>query len=112
MPRRLPWSWSGVVAVALIAGCATAGPSGTTSIAAPTVGRPTSSPTATSTPLERPSASLTVEQARRADLAFLKDKLVAIHPNPFLDEGESAFDARVAAIEQRVATLSDVGFLV
>ena len=59
-----------------------------------------------------PSASLGTAEARIADLAFLVAELKRIHPEPFLDEGEAAFMARVAAIEAKAATLTDRGFLV
>ena len=36
-------------------------------------------------------ASTAAGAARIADLAYLVDELKAIHPNPFLDEGEAAF---------------------
>lgn len=59
-----------------------------------------------------PIASPTVAERRIADLAYLVKRLKATHRNPFLDEGEAGFMARVAAIEARAATLSDTGFLV
>ena len=49
---------------------------------------------------------------RRADLAFLLERLETVHPNPFLDEGVDAFLERVAAIETRVDTMTDIEFLV
>jgi hypothetical protein len=58
------------------------------------------------------AASPTVADARIADLAYLVVRLKATHRNPFLDEGEAAFMARVAAIEADAATLTDTGFLV
>jgi hypothetical protein len=58
------------------------------------------------------SVTQTDADARKADLAFLVERLKTIHPNPFLDEGEGAFMARVRAIEDRSATLTDAGFLV
>ena len=47
----------------------------------------------------RPSTGDPVADARVADLAYLVEQLKVVHPNPFLDEGEAAFMARVAAIE-------------
>ena len=49
---------------------------------------------------------------RRADLEQLLDELVRVHPNPFLDEGEAAFRARLDALSARAGDLSDAGFLV
>jgi hypothetical protein len=99
-----------LVAVLLLAGCgsssATTGPSPS---AEATVGSPQASPAATRT---SPTAGTTAGEQRIEDLDRLVDRLVAVHPNPFLDEGEDAFRARVAAIEARADTLSDVGFLV
>ena len=51
-------------------------------------------------------------RARIADLAYLVEQLKAIHPDPFLDEGEAGFMARVARIEAAAPSLTDVGFLV
>ena len=56
--------------------------------------------------------SPTVAEARVADLAYLVKRLKAIHRNPFLDEGEAAFMARVAAVEAKAGSMSDAGFLV
>jgi hypothetical protein len=58
------------------------------------------------------TAGTTVGEERIEDLDRLFDRLVAVHPNPFLEEGEDAFRARVAAIEARADTLTDIGFLV
>ena len=52
------------------------------------------------------------DDPRSSDLAYLVEQLERFHPNPYLDEGEAAFRARVAAIETRSATLTDAGFLV
>jgi hypothetical protein len=62
------------------------------------------------TPSIDPSQS--VAAARRADLAYLVDQLKDIHPNPFLEEGEAGFMARVRAIEDRADTLTEAGFMV
>ena len=103
--------------VALVTLAACASPSGPSAPAASTP--PASGAVVASRPVATPSlrpsgpsASLTPAEARIADLAYLKAELVAIHPNPFLDQGEAAFDARLAAIGQRAASLSDLGFLV
>jgi hypothetical protein len=58
------------------------------------------------------SPSDEVASARRADLDQLVDRLVAIHRNPFLEEGEAAFRARVDAVAAHAGDRSDVGFLV
>jgi hypothetical protein len=49
---------------------------------------------------------------RRADLDQLVGRLTSIHRNPFLDEGEAVFRARVDAVAARAAERSDAGFLV
>lgn len=69
----------------------------------------TAVPSAATGPSSSPSEPA---DPRSADLAYLVDQLERAHPNPFLDEGEAAFRARVAAIEARSATLTDAGFLV
>ena len=103
-----------IVAGSMLAGCGSqAGSPGPSAVggSAPASGpaSPQASPVATAV---NPSGSTTVGQRRIADLTRLVDRLAAIHPNPFLDEGEDAFRARVAAIESKVDTMSDVGFLV
>ena len=100
-----------VILVAVYAGCAAPRPSGPTSAIPSTVpSRPPASGSAS--PSASPAGSPTVAEARIADLAFLVERLKAIHRNPFLDEGEAGFMARVAAIEERAAGLTDAGFLV
>jgi hypothetical protein len=64
------------------------------------------------TPSPSPSGAADAATARLADLDYLVERLKAIHPNPFLDEGEAAFLARVARIRQDVASMTDAGFLV
>jgi len=91
----------------LVAACVTAGPADPSSRGAPTA---SAAPAATAT--TAPSGSPTAADARIADLEYLVDRLVAIHPNPFLDEGETAFMARVERIAERAASLTDTGFLV
>src|SRR5262245_6999303 len=107
MARRVRWL-SDLCLILVVAGCATGTPSGAPSVASPPAVVSPSMPQTTARPSTRPSGSLTVEAARSADLAYLEDQLVAIHPNPFLDAGKTAFDARVAAIDRRAASLSDV----
>ena len=84
------------LAVLLVAGCA-AGPS-----------------IAPSTPAASPATSPTdaLGAARRADLDQLVERLVAVHRNPFLDEGETAFRARVDVVAAKAAERTDAGFLV
>src|SRR5262245_18659318 len=108
---RLRW-WCSFTLALVVSACATTSPSATSTVATETARLSASTPSATSTASTRPSGSFTVALARIADLGFLKERLLAIHPNPFLDDGEAAFDARVAAIEQRMASLTDVGYLV
>jgi hypothetical protein len=99
---------------ALVAGCGGAPQSaGPSSSVAASSSHTATTPTAAS-PSSRPSAaaSQTVAEKRVADLAYLVKRLKATHRNPFLDEGEAGFMARVAAIETKAATLTDTGFLV
>jgi hypothetical protein len=49
---------------------------------------------------------------RRSDLAYLVERLEAIHPNPYLEEGAETFLARASAIEARADTMTDAEFLV
>ena len=58
------------------------------------------------------SAAPTGSAGRIADLGYLVEQLKAIHPDPFLDEGEAGFMARVARIEAAAPSSTDVGFLV
>jgi hypothetical protein len=64
------------------------------------------------TPSPTPSGAADAAAARNADLDYLVERLKAIHPNPFLDEGEAAFMARVASIREDVGSMTDAGFLV
>ena len=59
-----------------------------------------------------PSGEGGAAASRRADLAYLVEELKRWHPNPFLDEGEASFMARVRAIDDRAGTLTDAGFMV
>ena len=98
------------LALVLLVGCGTStGTTGPSPSAASTGGSPHASPVASGS---SSAAATTAGEQRIEDLDRLVDRLVAVHPNPFLDEGEDAFRARVAAIEARVGTLTDVGFLV
>ncbi len=64
------------------------------------------------TPSVAPSGAANTTAARLADLDYLVEHLKAIHPNPFLDEGEAAFMARVASVREDVDSMTDAGFLV
>ena len=64
------------------------------------------------TPSPLPSGAADAAAARLADLDYLVERLKAIHPNPFLDEGEAAFLERVARIREDVGSMTDAGFLV
>lgn len=66
------------------------------------------SPTASPSTASPSPAPLT----RSTDLTYLVDRLRANHPNPFLDEGEAAFLARVEALRAQADRLTDLGFLV
>jgi hypothetical protein len=63
-------------------------------------------------PTAVPTPTAVVAAERQADLDQLSDRLGAIHRNPFLEEGEAAFRARVDAVAARAAEQSDAGFLV
>jgi hypothetical protein len=79
-----------LAAVLVIAGCAASAPPQSDSIA----------------------PSDPVAAARQADLDQLVERLEALHRDPFLDEGETAFRARVEAVATSAAERSDAGFLV
>lgn len=81
-----------VFGLALAAGCAGAAPS--------------AQPSASS------AATDEVAAARRADLEQLVDRLDTIHRNPYLEEGEAAFRARVDVVADHAADRSDASFLV
>lgn len=90
-----------VLAVGL-AGCGSGAALGTES------GSPgVASPAASAPPSADPIAA-----GRRADLEQLLERLVALHPNPFLDEGEAGFRARLDDLAARSGDLTDAGFLV
>jgi hypothetical protein len=63
-------------------------------------------------PSVAPSGAADAAEARLADLDYLVERLKSIHPNPFLDEGEAAFMARVASVREDVDSMTDAGFLV
>jgi hypothetical protein len=94
----------------LVTACASSSPASPAGGASPTGS--TAGPSAAASASAAPSSSPTVAAERIADLALLVERLRAAHPNPFLDEGEAAFMARVERIEERAATLTDTGFLV
>ena len=89
----------------LVAGCATpaAAPSASAGVSGTASAAPGASPS---------NASPSDPTGRRSDLAYLVERLEAIHPNPFLDEGADAFLERVSAIEARADTMTDAEFLV
>jgi hypothetical protein len=97
--------------VPVVAGCAPSVQPSTSSPATAASASP-SIPVASTDPASSPTSITTGGAARRADLAYLVDELKDIHPNPFLEEGEAAFMARVRAIEDRADTLTDAGFMV
>jgi hypothetical protein len=98
--------------LAVVLGCGPAlQPSATPWSSAPSPA-PVASSAAPGSPAPSIGGSATVGAARRADLAYLVEQLKEIHPNPFLDEGEAGFMARVRAIEDRADTLTDAGFVV
>jgi len=102
-----------IATFSLVAGCGAtpvptpSGPVVSTSSVAPAI---STLPEATST--TAPSGSLEPVAARGADLELLVERLEAIHPNPFLDEGEAAFSDRVARIREDLGSMTDAGFLV
>jgi hypothetical protein len=102
-----------VLAAWLVAACGAA-PQVSPSGPAASTGSPATSPSGdveeTLTP--SPSGAADAAAARNADLDYLVERLKAIHPNPFLDEGEPAFLERVASIREDVGSMTDAGFLV
>ena len=99
----------------LVAAC------GVTPVESPSASSPSAASAAPAPPSERVEESTppfatrvqpTRRPARLADLDYLVERLKAIHPNPFLDEGEAAFLERVAKIREDVASMTDAGFLV
>jgi hypothetical protein len=104
---------SGAFVALFLASCGGTGLSGSPVVSgAPAASTASRTPaTATARPAAV-SASPSVAQARIVDLDRLVAQLKAIHPNPFLDEGEASFTARVDAVKARAASLTDSGFLV
>lgn len=94
--------------VTVIAATACAAPAAVTP--APTAPTGTAPATA-SVPAVSPTQP-TLAAARRADLDQLLERLVALHPEPFLDEGEAVFRSRLDALAARAGDLTDAGFLV
>jgi hypothetical protein len=90
----------------VLGGSACAAPTATTpsSIASAPAVSASSGPASTSAP--------SLAESRRADLDQLVERLVALHPNPFLDDGEPAFRERLDALAARAGDLTDAGFLV
>ena len=84
------------IAVAVLIGWLVAA-CGTTPSASPSPSLSSASPVATpteeveETPSPTPSGAADAAAARNADLDYLVERLKAIHPNPFLDEGEAGF---------------------
>jgi hypothetical protein len=97
----------------LVAACGTT-PSASPSSSGVSTASPVASPTeeAEETLSPTPSGVADVAAARNADLDYLIERLKAIHPNPFLDEGEAGFLERVASIREDVGSMTDAGFLV
>jgi len=97
----------------LVAACGAA-PSVSPSSPSGATASPTASPTeeVEETLSPTPSGAADVAAARNADLDYLIERLKAIHPNPFLDEGEARFLERVASIREDVGSMTDAGFLV
>jgi len=97
--------------VAACGGTPVATPSATSSsVPSTSVASPSEDVEETASP--SPSGVADAATARLADLDYLVEQLKAIHPNPFLDEGEAAFLERVARIREDVASMTDAGFLV
>jgi len=105
------------IAVTVLAGWLVAGCGGTPAVrpSVPTSAGPASeapSEELEETPSPLPSGAADIAAARNADLDYLVERLKAIHRNPFLDEGEAGFLARVARIREDVGSMTDAGFLV
>ena len=82
-------------------------------LAAACAGTAPSTSVAPSSGLPGPSSSpADVAEERGADLDELVERLEALHPNPFLGEGEAAFRARVDAVAANAGERPDAGFLV
>lgn len=97
----------------LLVGCGDASTSTPPASSTPAAATPSPSTAARSAaPSVRPSTGDPDADARIADLIYLVSQLKAVHRNPFLDEGEAAFMARVAAVEAKAGSLSEVGFLI
>jgi hypothetical protein len=102
-----------IAIASLVAGCgatpvpSTSGPVGSTASVPPAI---STLPEVTST--TAPRGSLEPVAARGADLDLLVERLEAIHPNPYLDEGKAAFSDRVARIREDLGSMTDAGFLV
>jgi hypothetical protein len=95
----------GLIVVTLF-GCGTGTGNGSPSASVPEL--PTAAPSAVSSaPQEGADPT-----GRQADLAYLVEQLSAIHPNPFLDEGEAGFLARVDDLATRAADMTDAEFMV
>jgi hypothetical protein len=92
--------------ITVIAGAACAAP------AAPNPSPIPPTPAASASVVPASPTAPTVAAARRADLDQLLERLVALHPNPFLDEGEAVFRARLEALADRAGELTEAGFLV
>ena len=71
-----------------------------------------STDTSATPPAPSVSPSLDPAAARREDLEQLVERLDSTHPNPFLDEGEAAYRARVEAVAATAGQRSDAGFMV
>jgi hypothetical protein len=108
LPGRTGRSLGGLLILIAVAGCAAP------SLAPPTDATPTTAPAGSSATNTAATGSPAdpVADGRRADLAQLFHELVIAHPNPFLDEGEARFRARLDALSARAGDLSDAGFLV
>jgi hypothetical protein len=104
MQRPLRILAIGLVNVLLLAACAV-----TPAVSPAPTG---SAPAASASVVPASPSEPTLAAARRADLDQLLERLVALHPEPFLDEGEPAFRARLETLAGRAGDLTDAGFLV
>ncbi len=99
---------AGLVVVLAVGACA--GAAGSPSASATASAAAANGSPAATTPSGAPGSTIGAD--RRSDLAFLLERLVAIHPEPFLEEGEAGFRARLDALGERADDLSEAGFLV
>jgi hypothetical protein len=110
-PHRRTWpAWLALLLIG-VAACGGTNPSPSGSPSA-TASSATARPSASVSIAPSATASPSVALTRSGDLDLLLDRLRTIHPNPFLEEGETSFVARLEALRASADGLTDVGFTV